>query len=220
MPKGPTTNTEEATVMKTHTITMIWCLLAAMVVAPPLLAEQSAQAGNDRGSARPASVEDQAHSGANSGSEHGISVGELTQKVLVDNDGKKIANVSNIARGAQDDSLQAVVEVEGYYGMSRQEVLIPLSKLELKGGQFVAPASVASEKALKTGPRYETARHEVLPNDQLIERSAFAAFEPVRADDQSGTQRTTDANNAGSRDREPSKTGRTDAERNTDGLMD
>jgi len=206
--------------MKIRTVTMSWGLLAAMVVAPPLLAEQRSGARDHQQAAKPVSAEDQPRTGTRAGAKPGISVGELTQKVLVDNAGNKIANVSSIARGARDNSLQAVIEVAGYYGMSRQELLIPLSKLELKHGQFVAPASVASEEALTTGPRYETARHEVLPDDQMIERSAFAAFEPVRAADRPGEQGQTESNDANAIDLGSANTERADTKRRSDRTMD
>jgi hypothetical protein len=70
--------------------------------------------------------------------------------------------------------------------MSRQEIVLPLNELEIKGGQFVAPDSVSTEQQLKTRPQYDAAEYEVQSDDQQIERSEFAAFESGDVSDQPG----------------------------------
>ena len=83
--------------------------------------------------------------------------------------------------------------------MSRQEIVLPLNELEIKGGQFVAPDSVSTEQQLKTRPQYDAAEYEVQSDDQQIERSELAAFESGDVSDQPGGRSATGQDQDGTR---------------------
>lgn len=172
--------------MNIRNVTTTCSLLFTLLSASALLAQQDYPTGQEQGAKESASGSGSQSAETSSDSKSGIKVAELKDKVLINEKGEKIANVSDIVRGKDDDRLQAVVEVSGYYGMSRQEIVLPLNELEIKGGQFVAPDAVSTEEQLKTRPEYDAAEYEAQSDDQQIERSEFAAFESGDVSDQPG----------------------------------
>lgn len=170
--------------------------LAAILGAPALLA----QSGDQMNQEQPTPM-GQSSSGAmgtaTTNAQSSISVDDLDDRKVVNASGDEIGEIEEIARDNQDNSLNAVIEIEGFLGMGEKEVVVPLKDLQMRGdGKLLAPQSASTQEQLESMPEYDEKRYTELSDDDRIPGSAFAAFE---SDNTSGSRAQQDGGESGMR---------------------
>jgi hypothetical protein len=119
-------------------------------------------------------------SGLTGGSQANASIDadDIDDTNVVNSAGDKIGEVEHVVRSTQDNRLYAVISVGGFLGVGDKEVAIPLNELQMRDDKLRAPLTASTQEQLKSHPEYDESRYKKVSDDQQIDRSEFAAFEP------------------------------------------
>jgi hypothetical protein len=99
--------------MNIRNVTTTCSLLFTLLSAPALLAQQDYPTRQEQGAKESASGSGSQSAETSSDAKSGIKVAELKDKVLINEKGEKIANVSDIVRGKEHDRLQVLLKLPG-----------------------------------------------------------------------------------------------------------
>jgi hypothetical protein len=149
-----------------HTVTASSAVLVLMLAAPAVVAEQQR--------AEPATGT-QAGMQTSGMTGRSVDVSDIKGKQLVDASNEKLGKIDEIVREKGGDKHHAVVAVAD----EDKKVTIPLEQIEMRGDRLTAPQAASSKEELASQSEYEKDDFTQVSAGEQIERSEFAAFEPL-----------------------------------------
>lgn len=96
---------------------------------------------------------------------------EVTGVTIVNEAGEDIGEVDAIVRNMSTDEVHAVVSVGGFLGIGDKDLVIPLTSLQVKEQQLVAPFA-GEEEAAQAWPEYEERRFQEVSGDEMVSLGA------------------------------------------------